>query len=175
MTLPNRNHFKEEPLFREALDAVAVQVGKTMPQVALNWLLPGPTVSSVIIGARNEEQLVQNIGAVCWMLTPEQIAMLDVASDVPAAYPVWHQRWFPMLNENISYGAAEGSGTLLTGTKRKRISRPKVPRTVPTYPAALIAVRPPPTGPALRRGAGLVPPEFRRDQSGASRAFRYGL
>jgi aryl-alcohol dehydrogenase-like predicted oxidoreductase len=78
---------------------VAKQAGKTIPQVALNWLLRRPTVSSVIIGARNEEQLVQNIGAVGWKLTPEQIAALDAASDVPPAYPVWHQRGFPMLNE----------------------------------------------------------------------------
>jgi len=67
--------------------------------VALNWLLRRPTVSSVIIGARNEEQLVQNIGAVGWTLTPEQVARLDAASDVTPAYPVWHQRSFPMLNE----------------------------------------------------------------------------
>ena len=75
------------------------KTGKTVPQVALNWLLQRPTVSSVIIGARNEEQLVQNIGAVGWNLTTEQVARLDAASDVPAAYPVWHQRGFPMLNE----------------------------------------------------------------------------
>ncbi len=73
--------------------------GQTVPQVALNWLLRRPTVQPVIIGARNEEQLVQNIGAVGWQLTPEQVATLDAASDVPPAYPVWHQRGFPMLNE----------------------------------------------------------------------------
>lgn len=94
-------HFEEDRLFKivDALDAVAAETGKTIPQVALNWLLRRPTVSSVIIGARNEEQLVQNIGAVGWKLTPEQVALLDAASDVPAAYPVWHQRGFPMLNE----------------------------------------------------------------------------
>jgi aryl-alcohol dehydrogenase-like predicted oxidoreductase len=94
-------HFDEERLFAivDALDEVASETGKAIPQVALNWLLRRPTVSSVIIGARNEEQLIQNIGAIGWQLTPEQVAKLDAASDIPAAYPVWHQRGFPMLNE----------------------------------------------------------------------------
>jgi aryl-alcohol dehydrogenase-like predicted oxidoreductase len=93
--------YEEERLFRivDALDAVAEETGKTIPQVALNWLLQRPTVSSVIIGARNEDQLVQNIGAVGWNLTAGQVATLDAASDVTASYPVWHQRGFPMLNE----------------------------------------------------------------------------
>jgi aryl-alcohol dehydrogenase-like predicted oxidoreductase len=93
--------YEEERLFRivDALDDVAAESGKTIPQVALNWLLQRPTVSSVIIGARNEEQLVQNIGAVGWRLTPEQVTTLDQASEVPPAYPVWHQRGFPVLNE----------------------------------------------------------------------------
>jgi aryl-alcohol dehydrogenase-like predicted oxidoreductase len=97
-------HFEEERLFTivDALDAVAAETGKAIPQVALNWLLRRPTVSSVIIGARNEEQLIQNIGAIGWQLTPEQVAKLDAASDVPAAYPVWHQRGFPMLNERAA-------------------------------------------------------------------------
>ena len=94
-------HFDEERLFAvvDALGEVAAETGKAIPQVALNWLLRRPTVSSVIIGARNEEQLVQNIGAIGWRLTPEQVAKLDAASDIQAAYPVWHQRGFPMLNE----------------------------------------------------------------------------
>ena len=93
--------FEEERLFRivDALDAVALETGRTVPQVALNWLLRRPTVSTVIVGARNEEQLVQNIGAVGWQLTVEQVAALDAASEVTPAYPVWHQRDFPMLNE----------------------------------------------------------------------------
>jgi len=94
-------HYDEERLFRivDVLDSISNETGKTVPQVALNWLVGRPTVASVIIGARNEEQLVQNIGAVGWSLTPEYIARLDRASDVPSAYPVWHQRGFPMLNE----------------------------------------------------------------------------
>ncbi len=78
----------------DALDAVAAEVEKTVPQVALNWLLSRPTVSSVIIGARNEEQLKQNLGAVGWSLTPEQVARLDKASAVTRIYPYWHQDGF---------------------------------------------------------------------------------
>jgi len=79
----------EEHLFRvvDALDGIAAETGKSVPQVALNWLLQRPTVSSVIIGARNEEQLRQNLGAVGWSLTAEQIAKLDAASDVLPPYP----------------------------------------------------------------------------------------
>jgi len=84
----------DEYLFRvvDALDEVAKETGKTIPQVALNWLLQRPTVSSVIVGARNEEQLQQNLGAVGWNLTAEQVAKLDKASEVPLTYPYWHQR-----------------------------------------------------------------------------------
>ena len=98
--------YDEERLFAivDALDGVAAETGKTIPQIALNWLLRRPTVSSVIIGARNEEQLVQNIGAVGWKLTPEQVAKLDAVSDVLPAYPVWHQRGSPMLNERAAQG-----------------------------------------------------------------------
>jgi aryl-alcohol dehydrogenase-like predicted oxidoreductase len=98
--------YDQERLFAivDALDGVAAETGKTVPQIALNWLLRRPTVSSVIIGARNEEQLVQNIGAVGWKLTPEQVAKLDAASDVLPAYPVWHQRGSPMLNERAAEG-----------------------------------------------------------------------
>ena len=76
----------------DALDEVAKQTSKTVPQVALNWLLQRPTISSVIIGARNEEQLRQNLGAAGWNLTVEQVAQLDAASAVSAPYPYWHQR-----------------------------------------------------------------------------------
>ncbi len=77
-----------------ALDAVAEETGKTVPQIALNWLLQRPTVSTVVIGARNEEQLRQNLGAVGWNLSPEQVARLDAASVRPKAYPYWHQDGF---------------------------------------------------------------------------------
>ena len=82
----------------DALDAVAGETGRSVPQVALNWLLQRPTVSSVIIGARNEEQLRQNLGAGGWALTAEQVARLDEASARPAAYPYWHQAGFKERN-----------------------------------------------------------------------------
>jgi aryl-alcohol dehydrogenase-like predicted oxidoreductase len=82
----------------DALDAVASETGKSVPQIALNWLLQRPTVSSVIIGARNEEQLRQNLAAEGWKLTPEQVAKLDEASDRTPVYPYWHQRQFPDRN-----------------------------------------------------------------------------
>ncbi len=72
----------------DVLDAVAAESGKTVPQVALNWLLQRPTVSTLVIGARNEDQLRQNLGAVGWSLTAEQVARLDAASAVTAIYPV---------------------------------------------------------------------------------------
>lgn len=82
----------------DALDEVAKETGKTVPQVALNWLLQRPTISTVIIGARNEEQLRQNLDAVGWNLTPEQVAKLDQASATPMSYPYWHQSDFTERN-----------------------------------------------------------------------------
>ena len=86
----------EELLYRvvDALDLVAQETGRTVPQVALNWLLQRPTVASVIIGARSEAQLRDNLGAVGWKLSEEQIALLDKASETPKIYPYWHQAGF---------------------------------------------------------------------------------
>lgn len=90
----------DEYLFRvlDAIDEIAAETGKTVPQIALNWLLQRPTVSTVLIGARNEEQLRQNLGAVGWNLTAEQVAKLDAASAVRPAYPYWHQEGFAERN-----------------------------------------------------------------------------
>jgi aryl-alcohol dehydrogenase-like predicted oxidoreductase len=82
----------------EALDAIAAETGKTVPQIALNWLLQRPTVSSVIIGARNEKQVLDNLGAVGWNLTQEQVKKLDYASKVTLPYPYWHQKQFKERN-----------------------------------------------------------------------------
>jgi aryl-alcohol dehydrogenase-like predicted oxidoreductase len=82
----------------DAIDEVARETGKSVPQIALNWLLRRPTVSTLIIGARNQQQLRQNLGAVGWSLTPTQVARLDAASELPLAYPYWHQRQVPDLN-----------------------------------------------------------------------------
>jgi aryl-alcohol dehydrogenase-like predicted oxidoreductase len=75
----------------DALDAVAKETGRTVPQIALNWLLQRPSVSSVIVGARNEEQLRQNLAAAEFTLTAEQVAKLDEASAVAKTYPYWWQ------------------------------------------------------------------------------------
>ena len=82
----------------DALDEVAKETGKSIAQIALNWLLQRPTVANVIIGARNEEQLRQNLGAVGWNLTAAQVAKLDAASNVTLVYPYWHQRQFADRN-----------------------------------------------------------------------------
>ena len=90
----------DEHLYRviDALDAVAAETGKSIPQVALNWLLARPSISSVIIGARNEAQLVANLGAVGWQLSADQTARLDQASHTTPISPYWHQVRFAERN-----------------------------------------------------------------------------
>lgn len=84
----------EETLFRivDVLDELATETGKTLAQVALNWVLQHPTVSSIVFGARNETQLRENFGAVGWSLDASQVARLDAASELTPVYPYWHQR-----------------------------------------------------------------------------------
>jgi len=90
----------DELLYRvvDVLDALAQETGKTVPQIALNWLLQRPTVATVVIGARDEKQLRDNLGAVGWNLSAEQVAKLDAASTTTLAYPYWHQRGFGERN-----------------------------------------------------------------------------
>lgn len=99
-TAENGPQVEDEFLYKivDALDEIANETGKTVPQIALNWLLQRPTVASVIIGARNEEQLKQNLEAVGWNLTAEQIEKLDRASQKEPIYPYWHQRQFVERN-----------------------------------------------------------------------------
>ncbi len=82
----------------DALDALSAETGKSVPQLALNWLLRKPTISSVIIGARNEKQLRDNLAAANFVLTAEQVMRLDDASQPQVAYPYWHQRQFQIRN-----------------------------------------------------------------------------
>ncbi|MCB0195072.1 MAG: aldo/keto reductase [Anaerolineae bacterium] len=96
---------QEPPIIEELLydivdvmDEIAAETGKSLAQIALNWVLQRPTVASVIIGARNETQLQQNLEALEWQLTAEQIAKLDAASDRKPIYPYWHQRGFVERN-----------------------------------------------------------------------------
>jgi aryl-alcohol dehydrogenase-like predicted oxidoreductase len=90
----------EEYLYNviDAVDSVAKETGRSVPQVAINWLLQRPTVSSIILGARNEEQLKQNLAAADFKLTDEQVTRLDGASARPEIYPYWHQRNYPERN-----------------------------------------------------------------------------
>ena len=82
----------------DALEGVAEEAGKTVAQVALNWLLQRPTVANIVIGARDEKQLKQNLGAVGWNLTAGQVAKLDKASHRTPSYPYWHQMDFDAIN-----------------------------------------------------------------------------
>lgn len=82
----------------DALDAVAKETGKSVTQVALNWLLQRPTVCNLVLGARTEEQLKQNLGAIGWKLSADQIAKLDAVSEKIPTYPYWHQRDFENRN-----------------------------------------------------------------------------
>jgi aryl-alcohol dehydrogenase-like predicted oxidoreductase len=91
---------QEDYVYRvvDAIDEVAKETGKTVPQIALNWLLQRPTVANVIVGARDEAQLRDNLGAVGWNLTKEQVARLDKASERTRTYPYWHQAGFTERN-----------------------------------------------------------------------------
>ena len=99
-TAENGPPVAEELLYRvtDALEAMARETGKSVPQIALNWLLLRPSVATVIIGARNEEQLRQNLGAIGWSLTAEQVAKLDAASLITKSCPYWHQSGFGERN-----------------------------------------------------------------------------
>lgn len=82
----------------DAIDEVAKETGKSVPQIAINWVASRPTVSTVIIGARTEEQLRQNLDALGWNLSADQVARLDAATETVLPYPYWHQRGFAERN-----------------------------------------------------------------------------
>ena len=84
----------------DALDALAIETGKTAPQIAINWLLSRPSITSVLVGARNEQQLTDNLGAVGWLLAPEQLARLDAASAMTPAYP-YYPYWNGQFAERV--------------------------------------------------------------------------
>ena len=99
-TAKNGPPVADEYLYKvvDALDEVSKETGRSIPQVALNWLLQRPSISTVIMGARDEEQLRQNLGAAGWALTAEQVTKLDRASELRPIYPYWHQRQFKDRN-----------------------------------------------------------------------------
>lgn len=94
------NVIDQERLFTiiDTLEQIAEEVGKTIAQVALNWLLHRPTVASIIVGARDEKQLKENIEAIGWKLNQDQIQKLDQVSAAPPTYPYWHQQQNTKLN-----------------------------------------------------------------------------
>lgn len=91
---------EDERLYRviDAIDEVSRETGKSVPQISINWLLQRPSVSTVIIGARDQEQLQANLGSLGWSLTAEQVAKLDAASATTLPYPYWHQSGFAERN-----------------------------------------------------------------------------
>lgn len=95
----------EERLYAivDVLDEINRETDKSVAQIALNWLLQRPTVSSIIVGARTEEQLKQNLGASGWSLTNEQVSRLDKASVTPKIYPYWHQDERPELLSQLKF------------------------------------------------------------------------
>jgi aryl-alcohol dehydrogenase-like predicted oxidoreductase len=95
--------YENELLYKvvDVLEAIAQERGKTIPQVALNWLLRKPSVANIVVGARNEEQLKQNLGAVGWSLTPAEVLRLDDVSKPSLPYPYWHQSGFAMLRKPL--------------------------------------------------------------------------
>jgi aryl-alcohol dehydrogenase-like predicted oxidoreductase len=97
-------------LFRvvDAMDEVAAETGKTLPQIAINWLLQRPTVASVLVGARDEAQLRQNLGALGWQLDASQMARLDAASAVTPPYPCYPY-WNGQFSERAPVAVQAGS------------------------------------------------------------------
>ncbi len=78
----------------DVLDAIALERNATPSQVALNWVLNKPGVDTVIVGARHEAQLTDNLAAATWRLTAEEMTRLDEVSALPEPYPHWHQHKF---------------------------------------------------------------------------------
>src|SRR5262245_15685583 len=91
---------EDEEIYRivDALDAVSAETGKSVAQIAIAWVLSRPSVATVIVGARDEAQLKENLGAVGWQLTPAQVSRLEAASAKTRIYPYWHQAQFAERN-----------------------------------------------------------------------------
>ncbi len=90
----------DEDVYRivDVLDEIAKETGYGITQIAINWVLRRPSVSTVIIGARDEAQLRQNLAAAEVKLTPAHMDKLDAASAKTRIYPYWHQAQFAERN-----------------------------------------------------------------------------
>ncbi|WP_057939770.1 aldo/keto reductase [Algoriphagus resistens] len=73
----------------DVLERIAVKNDRSIPQVAIAWLLHNPTVSNVIVGARNEKQLIDNLEAADLTLSEKDLEELDRVSKQPMIYPHW--------------------------------------------------------------------------------------
>lgn len=82
----------------DVLDGIAAETGHSIPQLALAWVLTRPSVANVVVGARNAEQLRENLAAAAIQLAPEHVARLDEVSHRTPTYPYWHQRGFDERN-----------------------------------------------------------------------------
>lgn len=94
--LPAPGTIDYERLYRivDVLTEIATTRSVTPAQVALNWVICKPWVDTVVIGARDEAQLQDNLAAAPWRLTSEEVARLDEVSALPKPYPHWHQQKF---------------------------------------------------------------------------------
>jgi aryl-alcohol dehydrogenase-like predicted oxidoreductase len=83
--------FDEEKGFDivDELEKIADNHKATITQTALNYLLRKPGVTSVIVGAKTKEQLMDNLKAAAWEMTADEVARLDELSKPPRAYPYW--------------------------------------------------------------------------------------
>jgi aryl-alcohol dehydrogenase-like predicted oxidoreductase len=88
----------------DVLGQISRETGKSIAQISLNWLLQRPTVSSLVVGARTEAQLKENLGATGWSLSPEHMMKLNKVSETQPVYPYWHQRQKPALNLKVLMG-----------------------------------------------------------------------
>ena len=73
----------------DLLEEISIETDKSIPQIAINWLLGRQTVSNVVVGARDEKQLVDNLGALNWSLTSDQISRINAVSAQKPPYPHW--------------------------------------------------------------------------------------
>jgi aryl-alcohol dehydrogenase-like predicted oxidoreductase len=104
-TLDMEQGFRVVDILGEIADARGVSIA----QAAINWLIQRPGVSSVIVGARTEEQLKDNLAAADWRLTEDEVARLDRVSARPLPYPYWHQQKFnvPRMRYTLSGAGLE--------------------------------------------------------------------
>ncbi|MET0371540.1 MAG: aldo/keto reductase [Sphingobium sp.] len=100
LTLNGRLKQFDTPQGKAVVDTLheiaAAHLGASPSQVALNWLLARPGVSTVLLGARTDEQLADNLAAATWSLAADEVEALDRASQTGMRYPNSHHRLFSL-------------------------------------------------------------------------------